>query len=595
MRHDIADVMKERLEELIAKHGLKHWSFAARKDQEFMAWVEERIPVELRDAPFAQQVYSAVHGESITCHLGNRKGFDSIERGFRFCGRAGKCPCAAASVSEKCKTNIDHEARLKASRAGMLAKYGVENPGQTPKAKAAHAAFYSDPEKVAKAVAKGKVSLEKSGYRDEQRKRTVERQKQRRLENLDRWNTPFEGDIPEGAISCAICHRPCKMMTEAHCRLHGISLHDYTKRFPDAPVNSNSVILSRRSTMRSEANVKRIQEYAKASLPHEARDLLYDEARLLERLLKSSTITIAREIGVDPETVRRYAIGYGFVFSTTSSQQENEIKMFLTKKQIPFIERSRKLIPPKELDFFLPTHNIAIEYNGLYWHRDKGDNRLYHREKWEACQRAGIRLLMVNEDEWLKRPEVIKSKILNLCGLSTRGCGARKLRVKLINGNLAKKFIEQYHIQGAPNSPTHAYGAFDSNGSLVAVLTFSQQRGTKRVELSRFCSDGLVYPGCFTKMLKTARQTIVDEIITFADLRYSDGGLYLNNGFNLDGEIGPDYRYFKGLETFHKSLFTKARIEKKFGIDMSSKTESEAMRELGFHRIYDCGKLRFTL
>lgn len=31
----------------------------------------------------------------------------------------------------------------------------------------------------------------------------------------------------------------------------------------------------------------------------------------------------------------------------------------------------RTLIPPKELDVYLPEHKIAIEVDGVYWHSDK--------------------------------------------------------------------------------------------------------------------------------------------------------------------------------------------------------------------------------
>lgn len=55
--------------------------------------------------------------------------------------------------------------------------------------------------------------------------------------------------------------------------------------------------------------------------------------------------------------------------------QEHEIYNYIKsvyRKEIRY--RDRTVIKPKELDFYLPDLNFAIEYNGSYWHADP---RLY--------------------------------------------------------------------------------------------------------------------------------------------------------------------------------------------------------------------------
>lgn len=128
---------------------------------------------------------------------------------------------------------------------------------------------------------------------------------------------------------------------------------------------------------------------------------------------------------------------------------------------------------------------------------------------------------------------------------------------------------------------------------MVGVITLSRQRGTGVLDLNRFCTDGKTYAGLFSKLMKRIRQDYAEPIVTFADLRYSDGGLYERCGFERVGTIPPDYRYVKRGLTFHKSLFTKARIAKKFGMDMTGLTERAAMQEMGYSRIYDCGKIKY--
>ena len=136
-------------------------------------------------------------------------------------------------------------------------------------------------------------------------------------------------------------------------------------------------------------------------------------------------------------------------------------------------------------------------------------------------------------------------------------------------------------------------GAF-YNDAMVGAMAFNNQRNTQKVELIRFCSDGKVRAGMFSRMFKNACDEYnLNRVISYADLRYSQGLVYANNGFDLVDEIPPDYRYIDGRRTWHKSSFTKSRIAKKFGIDMTTMTEKQAMEQLNIPRIYDCGKLKF--
>ena len=58
------------------------------------------------------------------------------------------------------------------------------------------------------------------------------------------------------------------------------------------------------------------------------------------------------------------------------------------------------IIPYKELDIYIPSLNIAIECNGLYWHSNKRKSKTYHLNKTKACEKRGIKLIHIFEDEW---------------------------------------------------------------------------------------------------------------------------------------------------------------------------------------------------
>lgn len=502
--------IKETLARFLETHGIKHWNRAATKDDEFMKAVYGATADMSEDTPFAERVYCASTGERPHCERGGKRKLKSLSAGWAYCGRAGVCPCAAASVSIKCKTNIDHDARLAKTRQTLEERYGTTNPAMLPQAKEAHQRFYEDKERVAKAVAKGRATMiEKYGV-----------------------DNAFKMEIDRLSIAQ-------RNFSEETCRI-------------------------------------------------------LNDRQLFEEFVRDKSSQSAAELlGVNYTTINNYLHHYDITPKYNSSF-EKEIAAFLEDNALAFKARDRSIIRPKELDFYLPDHKLGIEFNGLYYHSCQVLDDRAHYAKWTAAHEAGITLLMINEDEWVERPEVLKRKILNLCGKSERGPGARKLVIKPLTNTAALEFVARNHIQGAPSTCVFAYGAY-SEERLVGVLTFGRQRGTRILELTRFCSDGRVYAGMFSKLLKAALCDISEDIVTFADLRYSEGNLYERCGFEKRETIRPDYKYVKRNKTYHKSLFTKRRIEKKFGVDMSLLTEREAMRQQGYSRIYDCGKIRYVL
>ena len=75
----------------------------------------------------------------------------------------------------------------------------------------------------------------------------------------------------------------------------------------------------------------------------------------------------------------------------------------------------RKILHNLELDFYIPTKNIAIEFDGLFWHNDDiQTNYKYHLHKTELCESKNIQLIHIFENEWLYKQNIVKSRIKNL-------------------------------------------------------------------------------------------------------------------------------------------------------------------------------------
>jgi hypothetical protein len=101
------------------------------------------------------------------------------------------------------------------------------------------------------------------------------------------------------------------------------------------------------------------------------------------------------------QTPNDHLNGKGCLFcSLIETQPEREIKKFLNDKHIKYIENDRTTLNGLELDILIPQKNIAIEFNGLYWHSNKFKKRDYHQIKTELCDEKNIQLIHIFEDEW---------------------------------------------------------------------------------------------------------------------------------------------------------------------------------------------------
>lgn len=76
---------------------------------------------------------------------------------------------------------------------------------------------------------------------------------------------------------------------------------------------------------------------------------------------------------------------------------------------------SRKIIYPYELDCYVPSLKIAFEFNGIYWHsHNKIQDKNVHLNKTKLCEKLGIKLIYIWEDNWKNENEKTKQFIKNI-------------------------------------------------------------------------------------------------------------------------------------------------------------------------------------
>ena len=166
---------------------------------------------------------------------------------------------------------------------------------------------------------------------------------------------------------------------------------------------------------------------------------------------------------------------------------------------------------------------------------------------------------LVTEDRWHLRQSMMQSRLLAHLYIFTQ-IYARNCEVRKIDKRAAEEFLSMYHSYGDA-SCRYRYGLFLKRhtghnagsasilpGTLVAVATFSNARkwikGDKTIlsyEWTRYASlPGVRLSGGMGKLLNAFIEDVKpDDIMTYADLEWSEGKVYEQLGFALEGFKEP--------------------------------------------------------
>ena len=282
------------------------------------------------------------------------------------------------------------------------------------------------------------------------------------------------------------------------------------------------------------------------------------------------------------------------------STGEKELSDYL-ESMISIETSNRKVIAPYEIDCFIPSMMIGIEYCGVYYHSDKFKENNYHSKKLKKANESGINLVQIFDDEWIEKQDIVKSIIANKIGVSNHVVYARKTTIKHVSNTEAKKFLNDNHIQGYVNAQIQI-GLYHKEEP-VMLATFSQNRSSISsldkgwYELVRLCSkQHTSIVGGFSKVLKYFKEHYNPiGIKTYCDKRFFDGKGYECVGFIKSHDTVPSYYYVKSGQRYSRYLFQKHKLHKVLKIFDVNLSEHENMKANGYSRIYDCGLIVYKL
>ena len=263
------------------------------------------------------------------------------------------------------------------------------------------------------------------------------------------------------------------------------------------------------------------------------------------------------------------------LLSKGTSKQEislsNTVQLLLPGEKI--LHNDRTILEGHELDIYVPSRHLAIEFDGLYWHSSaKGKDRFYHLQKSVECEKKGIRLLHVWSNDWELRKPLVIDTIKRACGLCDK-IPASECQIKELSVKEGKTFFDAYHFSGNDDTATHYYGLEYMDVTIMAVsmkqdsiLRIAERKGYQVIQ-------GL---GALVSLYN------VRPLWAECDRRYYDNQMFKEAGFKEKYPTNPEPYY------------TKDYVKVIKGSELQNLDESRMLKS-GYDIIYDCGKRRFLL
>lgn len=310
----------------------------------------------------------------------------------------------------------------------------------------------------------------------------------------------------------------------------------------------------------------------------------------LQKLYQTHTkVEIQKKLGVGQEYLDKEL---GDTESPFSKKSSYEIRLIESIKErdnsIEIIPNSKSVISPLEIDIMIPSKNLGIEINGLYWHSSVHKDKRYHKKKTEMCESKGVKLIQFFEDEWLEKNDICKSIVFANLGLVDR-VYARNCTIVQLESTKSSTFFSENHLKKNARSSV-CYG-LEYNGNIVCAMSFGQNRFGEGWELIRFCNQtNLTVVGGASKIFKHfVKYHQPESIISYADRRISCGKLYQALGFKFIKNTDVGFCYVVGKSRSNRMNWQRHKLKDKLPNFDPNKTEQQNMIEHGFYPIYDSG------
>jgi hypothetical protein len=229
---------------------------------------------------------------------------------------------------------------------------------------------------------------------------------------------------------------------------------------------------------------------------------------------------------------------------------------------------------------------ILIIPNSTYF----SQYRFLARDFYRAAQ-GGYTALVFFMDELLTNRDLIKSMIIAKAGMpGLVKIAARRCDVVTLTAKSAAEFFKYNHISG--HTAGQLYLGLQHADQIVAAISMRQpftKKYLETIEIARFAVlRGHSVMGGFSKLLAAVKAELSGryrKILSYSDLRYGTGNVYVVSGFSEVGHTKPDYYYTDGISRYHRFKYRAS----------GEKSEREIALQAGVYRMYGVGSKIYEL
>lgn len=272
------------------------------------------------------------------------------------------------------------------------------------------------------------------------------------------------------------------------------------------------------------------------------------------------------------------------------SKPEEEIIEIL--KPLECEQGNRKILDGKEIDVYIPSLKIGIEYNGLLWHSESyGKDKYYHLDKLNECEKKGVKLIQIFEDEWVNHRDVCEYNIRSICGLkSGKYIPKDEYEIKdNVNKVEANEFIEKYCIN-KNNKFSVSIGCY-YNKKLFFLTIFRKINGESYIVNNIAIDTNYNGDNLLEAVLKYFIANYEFNAVKIICDRRWVGDVYDNFytkiGFKVKRIIPPSFMYYNPyIKQFYR--FSKNEMNK-----IKAKINDSKNVKKYETKIWDCGKIEY--
>lgn len=463
-----------------------------------------------------------------------------IKGDYRKCANCSKPISWSTRKKKNCSVECSKKSTVKNLKISVLDKYGVENAVQNEQVR----------------MKKEQTCLKRYGTKTAQASEVVKNKiKQTNLDRYGVISTLSVSSVREQQRKTRICN----------------DVNRFERR---TGIHTNQSIYEQ---MRLKSGFNYTPEFMAAMHDYVSTGTQPDIDIVYQNLSSNASLIRKKMLGVD---------------TSRSSPEEEIIRFIRDDLGLDVITNSRKIIKPYELDIYVPSHKVAIEFNGTYWHCDKHTrmDSTYHQMKTKMCNDLGITLIHIYEhkypDNISKYRSIIKAKLQQNIKIYARCCN-----IQIVPQSEEKEFLDEYHLQNYIASST-CVGLYH-DGELVTLCSFGKSRYDKNfdIELLRNCSkSGITVVGGLSKIIKFYKQQINNTDIVC----YSDASISHNKGSEL---TKPSYVWVRhGYQILSRYQTMKHKLPKLLGDSYNCELSEDAnMRNNNYFKLYDCGNYKTIL